>query len=387
MENGGELIRNAYIDRLSKLKGNGMIKALTGIRNVGKTTILRQFGDNLVSEGMSEDSVICLDVESPYFAGVKGTDGMMEKIRAAAGDLGFYVLLLDEPERIEGWTAALYNLLQEGKCDIYITSSADLGPILKGSSIKDRVQEIRVDPLSLKEFMELNGLQDPVSACEAYVRIGGLPVVRTSMDGPLAAAVLRGTLADILFSSTLELGGGDDSERLRTLMNFIMAHLGQSMQMKDISDTVDRNQLFAEKYVRALTGNFAFFEQEDEGSKLLKSQSRYYVTDAGLRYCTAGAPSDWETCATGALYSELMRRGYSVRIDRDGDGISFVADTPKGKTWYSVSETYVPDGDSGKKFGFGLRGSKRTVRIVPRSELQNGGMDLSDLLLEKDLVS
>ena len=37
MTDSGELIRSRYIDKLTQLKGNGMVKALSGMRNVGKT--------------------------------------------------------------------------------------------------------------------------------------------------------------------------------------------------------------------------------------------------------------------------------------------------------------------------------------------------------------
>ena len=35
MTDSGELIRSRYIDKLTRLKGNGMVKALSGMRNVG----------------------------------------------------------------------------------------------------------------------------------------------------------------------------------------------------------------------------------------------------------------------------------------------------------------------------------------------------------------
>lgn len=384
----GELIRSRYIEKLSQLKGNGMVKALTGMRNVGKTTILRQYREKLEAEGMSEDAMICLDTESIDFCDVDGTDRMVAKIKEAADNLGFYILFIEEPERVEGWPAALYNLLQEGKCDIYISSSTDLEPLLKGSSIKDRVQDIRVDPLSLREFMDLNGIADPVSACEKYSRIGGLPVVRAEMDDDLAMAVLRGTLSDILFNGSLDHKGGDDPEKLKSLLHFLMGHLGESLQMKDLTEAIDKNQLFTDRCLRALIENFAVYRQEDDGSKLLKSQMRFYASDAGLRSCVKGTGMEWEDYADSVIYAELVRRGYDIKIEKYGeDSVSFVAETPKGRAHYMASPAPTPDEEPTRKFGLGPKTVKRRVQVVPRSELSRGGTDLSDLLLENDLVS
>ncbi|WP_400223970.1 AAA family ATPase [Methanomethylophilus alvi] len=386
MTDSGELIRSRYIDKLTRLKGNGMVKALSGMRNVGKSTILRQYRESLVADGRPEGSIICVDCESLDFDGVDGTDMMTARIREAAGNLEFYVLFIDEPEKVEGWTAALYNLLQEGRCDIYISSSTDIGPIIKGSSIKDRVQEIRVDPLSLQEFMDLNGLTDPISSCERYSRIGGLPIVRADMDDDLAMAILRSTLSDILFNGALDQKGGDDPERLKALVRFIMGHLGQPVQMKDITEAIDKNQLFADKCLKAITENFVVFEQEDEGSKLLKSQMRFYASDAGIRSCIRGAGREWEDYADSMVYTELIRRGYEIKMEKYGETAAFVADTPKGRAYYMASPTVTPDEEPVRKFGFGPKTGKRRIQVVPRSEVSKGGMGLSDLLLGNDLV-
>ena len=91
MTDSGELIRSRYIDKLTQLKGNGMVKALSGMRNVGKSTILRQYRESLVADGRPEGSIICVDCESLDFDGVDGTDIMPARIREAAGNLEFYI--------------------------------------------------------------------------------------------------------------------------------------------------------------------------------------------------------------------------------------------------------------------------------------------------------
>ena len=57
---GGDvvIIREAYLSKLKELKDKNIIKIVTGIRRCGKSTLLFQFKDWLIDQGVTESQII-----------------------------------------------------------------------------------------------------------------------------------------------------------------------------------------------------------------------------------------------------------------------------------------------------------------------------------------
>lgn len=57
--------RSKYIDQLVRSKENGLIKIVTGLRRSGKSFLLKKlFRQHLLNEGVTEDHIIIIDMES-----------------------------------------------------------------------------------------------------------------------------------------------------------------------------------------------------------------------------------------------------------------------------------------------------------------------------------
>lgn len=57
--------RSKYIDQLVRSKENGLIKIVTGLRRSGKSFLLKKlFSQHLLNEGVTEDHIIIIDMES-----------------------------------------------------------------------------------------------------------------------------------------------------------------------------------------------------------------------------------------------------------------------------------------------------------------------------------
>lgn len=59
------IVRDKYIDLLSRSKGNGLIKIITGLRRSGKSYLLKKlFCQHLSDEGVSKDHILVIDMEN-----------------------------------------------------------------------------------------------------------------------------------------------------------------------------------------------------------------------------------------------------------------------------------------------------------------------------------
>ena len=62
---GGDvvIIREEYLSKLKALKDKNIIKIVTGIRRCGKSTLLFQFKDWLIDQGVTESQIIFVNFE------------------------------------------------------------------------------------------------------------------------------------------------------------------------------------------------------------------------------------------------------------------------------------------------------------------------------------
>ena len=56
--------RKEYLSLLNLYKEKQLIKVVTGIRRCGKSTLMEQFKDELISSGVSEEQIIFLNFEA-----------------------------------------------------------------------------------------------------------------------------------------------------------------------------------------------------------------------------------------------------------------------------------------------------------------------------------
>ena len=57
------VIRKSDLNQLMVWKNEQVIKVVTGIRRCGKSTLLKQFQDHLLQEGVSQEQIISINFE------------------------------------------------------------------------------------------------------------------------------------------------------------------------------------------------------------------------------------------------------------------------------------------------------------------------------------
>ena len=65
------LVRKQYLDQLIQSKDLNLIKVITGVRRSGKSTLLLQYKDYLISQGIMEKNIIYINFESADWYNIK----------------------------------------------------------------------------------------------------------------------------------------------------------------------------------------------------------------------------------------------------------------------------------------------------------------------------
>lgn len=116
--------RSKYIDQLSRSKGNGLIKIVTGLRRSGKSFLLKKlFRQHLLDEGVSEDHILIIDLESRKNKEFKNPDHLLDWVEGKMSDDKTYYIIIDEVQEVEDFVEVLSSLAVTEGADVYVTGS------------------------------------------------------------------------------------------------------------------------------------------------------------------------------------------------------------------------------------------------------------------------
>ena len=155
--------RESYINEIKKFMNKPIIKVITGMRRSGKSIILKLISEELINEGVSSNNIIYINFESLMFSELtdfkKLYNYIIEKSQTLQGKI---YILLDEIQEVEHWEKAINSFMVDLNCDIYITgSNANLLSSELATYIAGRYVEIKIYPLSFKEYIEFAKIQNP----------------------------------------------------------------------------------------------------------------------------------------------------------------------------------------------------------------------------------
>ena len=378
--------RELYLQQMKSFQDTEMIKVITGIRRCGKSSLMKLMADEFRNSGKEDKQIIEINFESMRFSEMTAKEFYDYVAERVLPDKRMY-LFFDEVQRINGWENAVNSFRVDFDCDIYITgSNAHLLSSELSTYLSGRYVEIKVLPLSFREFLDFHGYQiterktltgqmkkritdaegevyDAKELYEAYARFGGMPMladvgleqdrVTAALDGVYSAVVVRDILEREKRKGQRTI---TDSLLLRKLMMFLADNIGNTVSATSIGNTlVSEGLLEAGKrkvkpathtiqaYIEALKESFIFYEIKRfdiKGKEYLKTLGKYYIVDIGLRnYLLGYRDGDTGHILENIIYFELLRRGYDVAIGKlDNKEVDFVATKTDEKKYIQVTE-------------------------------------------------
>ncbi len=345
--------REEYLNKLKNFKDKHLIKVITGIRRVGKSTLLELFQEYLKENGIEEKQIISINFENPDYKDLKTSDALYNYIKDRLIDGKMNYVFLDEIQNVDKFEIAVDGLFIKKNVDLYITGSnayllsSELATLLTG-----RYVEIKMLPLSFKEYMSVFEDQSELTRrFREYLRYGSFPQTLELYDTPEEIETyLEGIYTSVLYKDVINRKGITDKGILESVVEFLYDNIGNVCSIKKISDTLTSNgrttsNHTVENYVNALVDSFMVYKVnrfDVKGKDLLKTQEKYYAVDIGLRYYLLGQKSgrDMGHILENIVYLELLRRGYKVYIGKvDELEVDFVARNTENTIYYQVAAT------------------------------------------------
>ena len=342
--------RPMYMSELEAFRDDrGHVKVLTGVRRCGKSTLLAQFVEKLRAEGVPDREMLVMNLESSDFDGIADHSDLNAFLRGKVPKKGRFYLFLDEIQRVKDWERTVNALMVDSEADIYVTGSnahllsTDLTTYLTG-----RYVEVKMLPLSFREYMELRGNgRGPGDVFREYFECGGFPGIDPAMGERAVSAMLDDLYSSIVFRDMVSRGKVRKTEELGKMVTYLMLNIGNPIGSTTMARELHMNQRTVERYLTVAQGACMFYRADryDLRSTALSPTPKYYVVDPGLRNNAVGmASKDRGRVLENIVYLELRRRGYETVVGKWGSKeVDFVTEKNGRRAYWQVCLGYYDD--------------------------------------------
>ncbi|HCY77254.1 MAG TPA: hypothetical protein DHV28_15150 [Ignavibacteriales bacterium] len=296
--------RFIYNDLLKYLDHKNAL-IITGMRQVGKTTLMKQLFDQV------DGPKLWYDFENPldllHFENIN-YDAIYEVLRneAGAGNVRMYVFI-DEIQNFPEITKIIKYLIDKYNVKFVVTGSSNY--YLKNlfpESLSGRKFLFVLQPLSFSEYLFFN---DKIEATEQnkilklkssyslleykkyeadyqiYLEYGGFPEVVTTKDSSTKKLILKNIFASFFEKDIKVLSDIKDIRELRDLILMLVPRTGNILDVTKLSNELEINRVKVYGYLELLQGVF-FIKLIPKYSKSIDRTvaggRKVYFADTGL---------------------------------------------------------------------------------------------------------
>lgn len=353
------IIRPHYMKMLKTYRDVPLVKILAGVRRCGKSTILEMLHDDLKSSGVPDDHIIFERYTSEDIDEGMTDKDMYSAIKEKITDGDRYYILLDEVQEVESWEKAVNSLLENANTDIYVTgSNSKLMSSEISTYLTGRYISIPVFTLSFAEYLDFkkssNGSTKEL--LNEYIRTGGFPIVALgNFDDRSAYQIVEGIYTSVITNDITRRHNVTNIDLFNRVVKYIVENVGKSFSANAIVKFLkgEGRSLSVEavyNYLEWLEKAFVIYRCQRydlQGKSVLKTQEKFYLADASLKYCIMGFnPKSIASMLENIVYFELLRRGYEVYIGKlNTREIDFVAVRRDERVYVQVCRNLPEDSD------------------------------------------
>ena len=354
-----KIARDRYLERLIKLRDNGQIKIITGIRRCGKSFMLNTiYRDYLLQDGVRKDCIIMLDLDDNMNARYRSPIELSDYLRSLVKkDSRRYYILIDEIQNVKpvpnpylpsekiGFVDVLNGLKNLSNVDVCVTgSNSKMLSTDIATEFRGRGDIVSLAPLTYNEFYAAYPGEKRF-AWREFLTYGGMPRVLSIESHEDKAQYLADLYRLIYIKDVIERNRlKADEAVLDELLNVISSAVGSLTNPTKIADTfltIKKTKLKNEtisRYLDCFIDAFVLykaFRYDIKGRAYIGTPLKYYFSDIGLRNVKINFRQHEENhIMENILFNEFKARGFSIDV-----GVVPVRGTDEaGKMRYSQLE-------------------------------------------------
>lgn len=299
--------RNRYLQKLEDLFKNKDIIFLTGLRRVGKTSILKNFISLLINKkGIEPKHIFYITLDLIALGDMTIGEIIKEykKLHKIPSSQKLYIFL-DEVTSKENYQQELKNIYDLEDIKIYASSSS--ASLLKDRNayLTGRQRVIEVMPLDFEEYLIFKNITIKKSDAylkesyfEEYMSDGGMPEYVLTGD----ISYIQNLIDNIIYKDIIAYHNIKNESVVKDFYKLLMERSGKQLSLNKMANILSIGVDSAKRYLSYFEDTYLIYTIEKYGklNERIKNPKKIYAGDIGLKNVVTGFRDK------GAIFENLV---------------------------------------------------------------------------------
>lgn len=267
---------------------------LTGLRRVGKTTLMKLVVESLLRQGIKSEHIFYVSLDDFLLKDFTILEIIDEyrKLHRLTYDTKVFVFL-DEITYKKNFRLQLKNIYDRQNVKLFASSSSSSAFRDNKGLLTGRERIIEVGPLDFQEFLKFRNIEikqrDEVlkqSYFDDYLQTGGLPeyVLKPNRE------YLTSLVEDILYKDIVAFHNIKNSALIKDYFILLMERAGKQISINKIANILGISVDSAKRYLNMFEETYLIYLVQRYGktNETLLSPKKIYAADLGIRNLFTG---------------------------------------------------------------------------------------------------
>ncbi len=299
--------RDIYLNKIFENIKNKEIIFLTGLRRIGKTTIMKQEIQVLLQQKVSPKDILFLNLDS-FNLLEYSIHQLVEKYREIhkKSIKDFFYLFLDEVVSKENFEQELKSLYDTENIKIICSSSIATLMHDKKAFLTGRTRTIEVMPLTFQEFLQFKEAKIKKSDravlesyFKDYLKLGGVPYYVLTED----KEYLNELVQSIIYKDIIAYHHISNEKVIKELFVLLCERVGKAMSYNKLANILKISVDSVKRYIDYFEKAYLFYTVDKYSksyNEKVTSPKKIYIGDVGIKNLITGFRD------LGASYENLV---------------------------------------------------------------------------------
>jgi len=270
------------------------IIAITGLRRVGKTTLMLKILQDSIAQGHDPHNLLYFSFDEFENVDIRTLIAEYERIMNKDLASGKYLFFFDEVQKLENWEAQIKRLYDTHKATVKLIISGSESLFIRKKSretLAGRLFEFVLTPLSFREFLlfknvhydniELHTKELEILFAQ-YVRTQGFPELINTTDKDIIKKYIKESILEkIIYRDIPGLVKVRDTSVLASLLSIFTEEPGQLVKLANLASALHISRQTLAQYLRYLEAAFLLrklYNYSPNRRKIERKLKKYYPT-------------------------------------------------------------------------------------------------------------
>ena len=322
-------LRLDYLNAIRSFFHNKLVKVIVGQRRTGKSYILRQIANDLISNGVHPHNIFYLNKEFIDFDFVNHYTDLEELIKLYQFKLkpqGKIYLFFDEIQNIAQWERLVNSYSQDFTESYEVVISGSNSKMLSGelaTILSGRYVNFEIFPFSFKEYVGITNQNSNKEMYIKYMQSGGLPELFVLPNEETKRHYVASVKDTVLLRDVIQRHAIKDPNLLEEIFIYLVNNAANLLSVNNVTNYLKSKGRKTSydtiaNYIGYIEDTFLLHKAERfdiKGKDTIAGNVKYYCNDLAYKnYLYAGFGYGIGYQLENLIYLELRRLGYEVYV-------------------------------------------------------------------------